>query len=649
MKVHRLPPATEPRRFDGFSKQALETGRNRLLVTAAVITLAFVGIGARLIDLTVIGGTESDDRAGLVTQPPALLSRADIVDRNGVVMASSLPTASLYADPKDIIDPKDAAQKISGIFPEIDPVKLADNLSRGGRFVWIKRNLSPEQQLSANRLGLPGFAFINEERRIYPHGGLNAHVLGATDIDGNGIAGVEAYFDQRLRQSSTPLALSLDVRVQSILRAELAAAVSEFKAIGAAGVVYDVRTGETVAMVSLPDFDPNDRATYQGDARFNRATKGVYEMGSTFKLFTAAMALDSGTVNMMGGYDATKPIQISRFTISDYHGKNRWLSVPEIIVHSSNIGAAKMALDVGGSGQQAYLGKFGLLRDAALELPEIGHPMAPNPWRDINTMTISYGLGIAVSPIQLAAAIGSLANGGILRPATLLKHDPAMPVPGERILSSETSDKMRLLMRLVVTKGSGRKAEAKGYFIGGKTGTAEKQFEGRYRHKAMISSFVGAFPIHDPRYVVFAMIDEPVGNKRTFNYATGGWVAAPVVGRVVAQIGPLLGITPLNEGEEPLSLPAIDDERLKIARSVPDPGLVKNASISSGVIRPVVDQKQSGSQPIEAPPVPRQKTEAPPVPRQKSDPPPKSREGESPDDRIARKTREALEQAFAVR
>ncbi|MEX0695764.1 MAG: penicillin-binding protein 2 [Rhodospirillales bacterium] len=639
MKAHRLPSAAEPRRFDGFGKQALETGRNRLLVTAAVITLAFVGIGARLVDLTVIGGAESDDRASLTTQPPALVSRADIVDRNGVVMASSLPTASLYADPKDVSDPNEAARKIAGIFPEIDPVKLADNLSRGGRFVWIKRNLSPEQQLSANRLGLPGFAFISEERRVYPHGPLNAHVLGATDIDGNGIAGIEAYFDQRLRQTSEPLALSLDVRVQSILRAELAAAVSEFKAIGAAGVVYDVRTGETVAMVSLPDFDPNDRSGYQGEARFNRATKGVYEMGSTFKLFTAAMALDSGTVNMLGGYDATKPIKVARFTISDYHAKNRWLTVPEIIVHSSNIGAAKMAIDVGGSGQQDYLRKFGLLRDAALELPEIGHPMAPSPWRDINTMTISYGHGIAVSPIQLAAAIGSLVNGGILRPATLLRHDPEAPVPGERILSTETSDKMRQLMRLVVAKGTGRKGDAKGYFVGGKTGTAEKQFDGRYRLKALISSFVGAFPIQDPRYVVFAMVDEPVGNKRTFNYATGGWVAAPVVGRVIAQIGPLLGIAPGNDAEEPLALPAIDDERLRISRTKPDSGMVKNASVTSGVIRPPVDLKQPRSVPIEAPPVPRQKVE----------PPPKSLDGETPDDRIARKTREALEQAFAVR
>ncbi len=639
MTSRQLPPASEHRRIEGFGKQALETGRNRLLVTAAVIAIAFAGIGARLVDLTVIGQSEQDDRASLTTQPPPLVSRADIVDRNGVVLASSLPTASLYADPSEVIDSEDAARKIAGVFPDVDADRLAKHLSGDGRFIWVKRNLTPEQQLEANRLGLPGFDFIEEERRIYPHGPLNAHVLGATDIDGNGVSGVEAYFDQRLRQSANPLSLSLDVRVQSILRAELSAAVQEFKALGGAGVVFDVRTGETIALVSLPDFDPNDRSTYVGEARFNRATKGVYEMGSTFKLFTAAMALDTGTVDMQGGYDATQPIRIARFTISDFHPEKRWLSLPEIIVHSSNIGAAKMAVDVGGAGQQAYLKKFGLMRDAALELPEIGHPLTPSTWREINTMTISYGHGIAVTPVQLTAAIGSLVNGGMLRPATLLKHEDGAPVAGERILSQETSDKMRQLMRLVVAKGTGKKADAPGYFVGGKTGTAEKQFGGAYRKKALMSSFVGAFPIQDPRYVVFVMIDEPVGNKRTFNYATGGWVAAPVVKRVVSQIGPLLGIVPAAENDEPLPLPPIDDERLK--PKIATDTLVKKASVSAGVVRPASSLKPPSSIRIEAPP-------PPPLPKQTAKPPPKAPENETPDERIARKTREALEQAFAA-
>lgn len=630
----QLPPVHEKRKLEGFGKEALETGRNRLLVAAAVLTLAFGGIGARLIDLSVIGGADAVQTARPAASQKPVSDRADIVDRNGVILASSLPTASLYADPSEVIDPHGAARKISEAFPEIDRSKLTKDLLKGGRFLWVKRNLSPDQQMMANRLGIPGFAFLREERRVYPHGKLTAHILGATDIDGNGVAGVEKFFDEKLHTPDQELRLSLDIRVQSILRAELTAAVSEFKAIGAAGVVLDVNTGEVVAMVSLPDFDPNEINHASMDARFNRVTKGVYEMGSTFKLFTAAMALDSGTIDMKDGYDATKPIRVARFTINDFHAQKRWLSVPEIIVHSSNIGAAKMAVDVGTEGQQRYLKQFGLLSPVTLELPELGRPLTPYRWREINTMTISYGHGIAVTPVHLASAISTLVNGGIAYPATLVKSDSKSQHRGEQVISKETSDKMRQLMRLVVANGTGRKAEAKGYVVGGKTGTAEKQIGGKYKKSAKISSFVGAFPIHAPRYVVFAMVDEPIGNKSTFNYATGGWVAAPVVKRVVAQIGPLLGIMPHNSDIEPLALPLIDMHKKKTKT---DPKLVKRASVSSGVVREKA--KSSSDQVKPAPTGP-----AEPKIKAKTEPPPK----EDPDDRIARKTREALEQAFAV-
>lgn len=630
----QLPPVHEKRKLEGFGKEALETGRNRLLVAAAVLTLAFGGIGARLIDLSVIGGADAVQTARPAASQKPVSDRADIVDRNGVILASSLPTASLYADPSEVIDPHGAARKISEAFPEIDRSKLTKDLLKGGRFLWVKRNLSPDQQMMANRLGIPGFAFLREERRVYPHGKLTAHILGATDIDGNGVAGVEKFFDEKLHTPDQELRLSLDIRVQSILRAELTAAVSEFKAIGAAGVVLDVNTGEVVAMVSLPDFDPNEINHASMDARFNRVTKGVYEMGSTFKLFTAAMALDSGTIDMKDGYDATKPIRVARFTINDFHAQKRWLSVPEIIVHSSNIGAAKMAVDVGTEGQQRYLKQFGLLSPVTLELPELGRPLTPYRWREINTMTISYGHGIAVTPVHLASAISTLVNGGIAYPATLVKSDSKSQHRGEQVISKETSDKMRQLMRLVVANGTGRKAEAKGYVVGGKTGTAEKQIGGKYKKSAKISSFVGAFPIHAPRYVVFAMVDEPIGNKSTFNYSTGGWVAAPVVKRVVAQIGPLLGIMPHNSDIEPLALPLIDMHKKKTKT---DPKLVKRASVSSGVVREKA--KSSSDQVKPAPTGP-----AEPKIKAKTEPPPK----EDPDDRIARKTREALEQAFAV-
>ena len=280
--------------------------------------------------------------------------------------------------------------------------------------------------------------------------------------------------------------------------------------------------------------------------RFNRATHGVYEMGSTFKLFTAAMALDTGTVGLDDGYDASEPIRVAGFTIHDFHGRKRWLSIPEILVYSSNIGAAKMAMDVGTELQKTYLDRLGLLRAARVELKEVGGPLSPKIWRPINTMTISYGHGIAVSPLQVTTAVSSVVNGGWWTPATILRRGD-LGAPRARVFRAKTSEQMRKLMRLVVREGSGRRARAKGYLVGGKTGTANKQVDGRYSSKARISSFVGAFPIDNPRYVVFALLDEPKGNKETWNYAGGGWVAAPVVGGVVARVGPLMGLKPLGE------------------------------------------------------------------------------------------------------
>ncbi|NQU59819.1 MAG: penicillin-binding protein 2 [Rhodospirillales bacterium] len=551
------------RQIEGSRKQAIETGRNRLLVTGAVLTMAFVAIGVRLVDLTVF---KAGEEPRLAKAGPALLSaagRADIVDRNGVILATSLPTASLYADPGAVLNAEDAADRLAKVLPVLNRDEVLAKLNSKGRFVWIYRNLTPEQQYQVNRLGLPGIGFQRGERRVYPHGRLVAHALGLTDVDGRGIAGIEQYFDQSLR-SGNRIGLSLDLRIQAVLRDELAAAVGEFRAIGAAGLVLDVHSGEIMAMVSLPDFDPNDPGTANGEPAFNRVTKGVYEMGSTFKLFTAAMALDSGTVTLKSGYDASQPIKISRFTIRDFHAKNRWLSVPEIIVYSSNIGAAKMAIDVGTKTQKAYLGRLGLLQSAALELPEIGSPLTPARWRDINTMTIAYGHGIAVSPIQLASGISALVNGGRFVKPTLLARPASDQVQGKRVLSEETSEQMRGLMRLVVSTGTGRKAAAEGYAVGGKTGTADKLVGRAYGKNATISSFVGAFPIDDPRFVVLVLVDEPKGNKRTFNYATGGWVAAPAVSRVVQRMATLIGMAPKrNHGIPPAK------EKVREARMIP--------------------------------------------------------------------------------
>jgi len=531
------------RQMDGVHKQALETGRNRLLVAGVVITLAFGVIASRLVDLTVMNEGVEPRVASTHSISNVIVGRADITDRNGLLLATSLPTASLYADPKSILDPDEAARKIVSVMPEFDVQDLALKMRMKSRFVWLARNLTPQQHFQINRLGIPGLAFQEGERRVYPYGSMAAHVLGLTNVDGRGVAGIEKKFDRQLRSGNGVIELSLDLRIQAILQEEISNTIKKFSAIGGAGIIMDVTTGELIALASFPDFDPNKRNNITTNAAFNRATLGVYEMGSTFKLFTAAMALDAGTVTMESGYDASQPIRIARFLISDYHPKNRWLSVPEIILHSSNIGAAKMAVDMGTEGQKKYLRRLGLLDAAALELPEVGKPLIPSPWRQINTMTISYGHGIAVSSVQLANGISSLVNGGIHRPTTIMKVLGNAPL-GRRVISGKTSLQMRRLMRLVVTDGTGRKAEVPGYLIGGKTGTADKQRGAGYNTESRIASFVGAFPMNNPRYTVLVVIDEPHGIKKTFNYATGGWVAAPAVGRIVRRMGPIVGIAP---------------------------------------------------------------------------------------------------------
>jgi cell division protein FtsI (penicillin-binding protein 3) len=590
------------RRIEGARKQAMETGRNRLLVTGIVLSLAFAAIGVRLVDLTVFQAGGEPRLAQIEPNPEVASGRADIVDRNGILLATSLPTASLFADPSAVLNAQEVADKLITELPELNRQELLGKLKTKSRFVWITRNLTPKQHYKVNRLGLPGLGFQRGERRVYPHGRLAAHALGLTDVDGRGIAGLEQNFDRALRAGNR-IQVSLDIRIQSMMRQELAAAVREFRAIGAAGVVLDANSGELVSLVSLPDFDPNEPSSAGPETAFNRVTKGVYEMGSTFKLFTAAMALDSGTVDLNSSYDASQPIKISRFTIRDFHAKNRWLSVPEIIVYSSNIGAAKMAVDVGTKTQRDYLDRFGLLRPAALELPEVGKPLVPKRWRKINTMTIAYGYGIAVSPLQLASGVAVLVNGGRYVPPTVLKTVAGNSSTGKRVLSEETSELMRGLMRLVVTNGTGRKAAAKGYIVGGKTGTTDKLAVRGYRKNATLSSFVGAFPMNAPRYIVLVMVDEPKGNKRTFNYATGGWVAAPAVGRVVQRMASLIGMAP-DRQPEPAKVPV---KKPMIKASTPpkaSPGISKRKTAAAPPPAPITVSRASPS------PAPRQNDSA---------------------------------------
>jgi cell division protein FtsI (penicillin-binding protein 3) len=541
----QAPP--EKIRIEGDRKTAIETGRNRLMIAGALFTAAFTVIGIRVIDVSVFSDNTEPRYTRSIAKDEKHNGRADIVDRNGVLLATSLSTASLFANPRLVLDPEQAALKLATALPDIDVEDIEKKLRSDRGFVWLKRHLTPRQQYAVNRLGIPALNFQREARRMYPMGSLAAHALGFTDIDNKGLSGIESYFDKELRTRQDNMTLSIDVRVQHVLEHELGAAMKKFSAIGAAGLVMDVNTGEVIAMSSLPSFDPNQPGDIAQELRFNRTTLGVYEMGSTFKIFTTAMALDAGTVSLAGGYDATDPIRVARFTIRDFHAKKRWLSVPEIFMYSSNIGTVKMALDVGISGHRDFLTTIGMMRPVAIELPETGAPLAPARWREINSMTISFGHGLAVSPLHLVAGVSAMVNGGIYRTPTLIRRNPAETPAGTRVITAATSAKMRRLMRLVVENGTGRNAAAPGYLVGGKTGTAEKVSGKGYKKKALISSFVAAFPMHKPKYVVLVMLDEAKGTKETFGYATGGWVAAPVVGAVVQRIAPVLGMRPIKE------------------------------------------------------------------------------------------------------
>lgn len=530
----------------GSLHAAVEKGQSRLVFLAAMFSLVFLVIAGRLVDVTLMT-QPAEPKVAQAAPKPTETERADIVDRSGTLLATSLPTPSLYANPKQIPDAADAARRLAPILVGSSEADLRARLSEDRSFVWVRRQLTPRQQHDIIRLGIPGLEFQRDERRIYPQGPLVAHVVGFSGIDHVGLQGVEKTLDRQIRGGTEPVQLSIDLRAQHVLRTELQRTVKEFNAIGAAGLILDAQTSEVVALVSLPDYDANFPSTANAETLFNRVTLGVYEMGSVFKVLTAAMALDSGRVSMTSGYDASRPIQISRFSISDYKGKNRWLSVPEIIKFSSNIGAAKMAMDVGIPTQRAFFEKLGFLKAPHLELPELGAPLVPNPWREINAMTISYGHGISVTPLHVVAAEAAMVNGGILRRPTLLKHPYGTSPDGVRVIKAKTSDDIRRLMRLVVTEGSGTRANVPGYLVGGKTGSAEKAAGRTYRRKALLSSFVGAFPMNDPQYVMLVMVDEPQGTVQSQGYATGGWVAAPLFGRIVERVAPVLGVTPVDE------------------------------------------------------------------------------------------------------
>jgi cell division protein FtsI (penicillin-binding protein 3) len=558
---HFKPPPCAPVVADSAAFELLDATRTRLVLATALFALIFVVIAGRLVEVVEMGGTVEPRvaRTRLIAPPPRV--RADIVDRNGALLATNLDSPSLYVNSKLMLqageDPERAAQAITTALPDLPPTELRAKLSSGRSFAYLKRSLTPRQEYAVNNLGIPGIEFSPEERRVYPLGDLAAHAVGYCGVDNVGEAGIERGLNPTIKGAGEPVALALDARVQYVLRDELQQVINQFDARGAAGIVMNVNTGEIVAMASLPDFDPNHppttdpkhSSTEDKDRVFNKLTSGEYELGSVFKIFNTAMALDSGTANMTKSYDARNPIQIGRFSIEDYHGKHRWLTVPEIFMYSSNIGSARMAVEAGGQRQRDFLGRLGLLRPASIELDkvEVARPHFPAIWREVNVMTIAFGHGIAVTPLHMITATAAIINGGILHPPTMLKVAPGAPVPGERVISAKTSEQMRKLMRLVVEFGTAKLAAAPGYVVGGKTGTAEKNLHGHYEEKKLLSSFIGAFPINDPKYVIFTLVDEPHGNKESHGYATAGWTVAPATSRIIQRIAPLLGVAPVDE------------------------------------------------------------------------------------------------------
>jgi len=547
---HFKPPPCGPMPAEGPVKQSLEMSHTRLLLTGVLFALAFLVIGGRLIEVMVLKeGVPKLAQAHV--RPNTEASRANIVDRGGILLATTLETSSVYADPKQMadakVDVKEAARELATALPGINEPELAAKLGSEREFVWIRRQLTPDQQQAVNNLGIPGVLFKVEQRRIYPQGALAGHVIGYAGIDNKGLAGIERGLDDELKTSDDPVELSIDARVQYILEQEVQAQIAAFNARGGMGIIADVNTGEIVAMTSLPEIDPNAPGAINPDDLLNRATLGTYEMGSVFKIFNTAMALDDHVTTMAGGYDATHPIEIGHFTIHDDHAKARWLTVPEIFMYSSNIGSAKMAVDAGTERQEEFLGRLGLLKAPTLELQEIGQPQIPRPWHLINTMTVAFGHGISVSPLQMIIGVSAVVNGGILHRATLLKRKRDFHPAGTRVIAEQTSEDMRRLLRLVVERGTGRFAAAPGYLVGGKTGTAEK-VEGKvYAKKELLSSFIGVFPINQPRYVIMVSVDTPHPNAKSYGEATGGWVAAPAVSRIVQRMAPIMGIPPVDE------------------------------------------------------------------------------------------------------
>ena len=539
-----------------YGRNVDRSAKARARVGLAILAFAaiYTVIGGRLVMFAV--GADNHGTRRAATQDAVATARPDIVDRNGAILATDVKAPSLFAEPRRLIDHDEAVELLTATLPDLDTGEVRERLAGRKGFVWLKREITPKQQQEIHRLGIPGIGFLRENKRVYPTGNEVAHLIGLVNIDNQGIAGMEKWLDSNgladlhragfaTDRLQRPIELSVDLRVEHALRDELLKAKDKFHAKAASGLVTNVNTGEIVAMVSLPDFDPNKPKEVHDPDRINRLTTGVYEMGSTFKAFTLAMALDSGKIDLNSMWDARGNLHYGKFTIHDSHPLGRFINTKEVFTFSSNIGAARIALNQGVEAHKAFLKKMGQLERLRTELPESASPLIPKRWGELNTVTIAFGQGLSVAPLQAVMGINALVNGGYLMPPTFLKRtEGEARALAKRVIKSDTSDKMRFLMRLNAEIGTAKKADVAGYYVGGKTGTSEKIFNGHYAKKRVLNSFTAILPADNPQYQLLIMLDEPQAVQGTYGFITSGWNAVPTGGAVIARIAPLLGIEP---------------------------------------------------------------------------------------------------------
>ena len=539
-----------------YGRNVDRAAKARARVGFAVLAfgLVYAVLAGRLVMFAV--GADSHGARRTASQDAIATARPDIVDRNGEVLATDVKAPSLFGEPRRIIDKDEAIELLTATLPDLDTSEVRERLSSRKGFVWLKREITAKQQQDIHRLGIPGIGFLRENKRVYPTGPSVAHLIGLVNIDNQGIAGMEKWLDNNgladlhragfaTDRLQKPVELSVDLRVEHALRDELMKAKEKYKAKAASGLVSNVRTGEIVALVSLPDFDPNNPKEAHDPDRINRLTTGVFEMGSTFKALTLAMALDSGKATLNTLYDARGALHFGKFAIHDTHPLGRSITLSEVFTFSSNVGAARIAMAQGVEAHKTFLKKLGQMDRLRTELPESASPIVPKRWSELNTITIAFGHGIAVAPLQAVMGINAVVNGGYLIPPTFLKRsEEDARAMAKRVLKPETSEKMRYLMRLNAEIGTAKQADVKGYYIGGKTGTSEKVVGGRYSKKQVLNSFTAIIPADNPQYQLLVMLDEPKALPETHGFITSGWNAVPTGGKVIARIGPLLGVEP---------------------------------------------------------------------------------------------------------